>query len=48
MLKAALQRFNAEKCGNIIPEVQSNLGYALPYACKAEDIGSELLIILPT
>jgi hydroxymethylpyrimidine/phosphomethylpyrimidine kinase len=40
MLKAALQRLNAEKCGNIIPEVQSNLGYALPYANKAEDIAA--------
>jgi len=40
MLKAALQRLHAEKCGNIIPEVQSNLGYALPYACKAEDIAA--------
>ncbi|MBU2522460.1 MAG: bifunctional hydroxymethylpyrimidine kinase/phosphomethylpyrimidine kinase [Proteobacteria bacterium] len=40
MLKAALQRLNAEKCGNIIPEVQSNLGYALPYANKVEDIAA--------
>jgi hydroxymethylpyrimidine/phosphomethylpyrimidine kinase len=39
-LKAALQRLNAEKCGNVIPEVQSNLGYALPYANKAEDIAA--------
>ena len=39
-LKDALQRLHAEKCGNIIPEVQSNLGYALPYACKAEDIAA--------
>jgi hydroxymethylpyrimidine kinase/phosphomethylpyrimidine kinase len=39
-LKVALQRLNAEKCGNIIPEVQSNLGYALPYAKKAEDIAA--------
>ena len=39
-LKTALQRLNAEKCGNIIPEVQSNLGYALPYANKAEDIAA--------
>ncbi len=39
-LKAALQRLNAEKCGNIIPEVQSNLGYALPHANKAEDIAA--------
>ncbi|MCG2758528.1 MAG: bifunctional hydroxymethylpyrimidine kinase/phosphomethylpyrimidine kinase, partial [Desulfobacteraceae bacterium] len=39
-LKSALKRLNAEKCGNIIPEVQSNLGYALPYACKAEDIAA--------
>jgi len=39
-LKAALQRLNAEKCGNIIPEVQSNFGYALPYANKAEDIAA--------
>ncbi|MCG2757953.1 MAG: bifunctional hydroxymethylpyrimidine kinase/phosphomethylpyrimidine kinase [Desulfobacteraceae bacterium] len=40
MLKAALQKLNAEKCGNIIPEVQSNLGYALPYANKVEDIAA--------
>ncbi|MBW2165969.1 MAG: bifunctional hydroxymethylpyrimidine kinase/phosphomethylpyrimidine kinase [Deltaproteobacteria bacterium] len=39
-LKAALQRLNAEKCGNVIPEVQSNLGYALAYANKAEDIAA--------
>ena len=39
-LKTALQRLNAEKCGNIIPEVQSNLGYALPYANKTEDIAA--------
>ena len=39
-LKDALQRLHAEKCGNIIPEVQSNLGYALFYACKAEDIAA--------
>ena len=39
-LKVALQRLNAEKCGNIIPEVQSNFGYALPYANKAEDIAA--------
>jgi len=39
-LKIALQRLNAEKCGNIIPEVQSNLGYALPYANKADDIAA--------
>ena len=39
-LKVALQRLNAEKCGNVIPEVQSNLGYALPYANKTEDIAA--------
>jgi len=39
-LKSALQKLNAGKCGNIIPEVQSNLGYALAYANKAEDIAA--------
>ncbi|MBW2650111.1 MAG: bifunctional hydroxymethylpyrimidine kinase/phosphomethylpyrimidine kinase [Deltaproteobacteria bacterium] len=31
-LKAAVQVLKSESCGNIIPEIQSNLVYALPYA----------------
>ncbi len=37
-LASALQRLKDKKCGNIIPEVQSNLGYALPYACGKDDV----------
>jgi hydroxymethylpyrimidine/phosphomethylpyrimidine kinase len=39
-LKAALQRLKAEKCGRIIPEVQSNLGYALPNAEKIGEVAA--------
>jgi len=39
-LKKALQRLKAEKCGCIIPEVQSNLGYALPFAKGIEEVAA--------
>ncbi|MBE9546046.1 MAG: bifunctional hydroxymethylpyrimidine kinase/phosphomethylpyrimidine kinase [Proteobacteria bacterium] len=39
-LATALQRLKDEKCGNIIPEVQSNFGYALPYARSADDVAA--------
>jgi hydroxymethylpyrimidine/phosphomethylpyrimidine kinase len=39
-LKTALQTLAKEKCGLMIPEVQSNLGYALPFARRAEDVAA--------
>jgi len=39
-LKAAFQRLQQEKIGHFIPEVQSNLGYALPYAQGMEDVAA--------
>ena len=39
-LMNALQRLKDEKCGNIIPEVQSNIGYALPYARSADEVAA--------
>ncbi len=39
-LKKAVEKIKAEKCGNIIPEVQSNFGYAVPYAQKPDDIAA--------
>lgn len=39
-LRNALQRLKDSRCGNIIPEVQSNLGYALPYARSRDDVGA--------
>ena len=39
-LKKAVEKIKAEKCGNIIPEVQSNFGYALPYAWTADDVAA--------
>ncbi|MDI6776616.1 MAG: bifunctional hydroxymethylpyrimidine kinase/phosphomethylpyrimidine kinase [Syntrophales bacterium] len=39
-LKAALQRLKGEKCGHVIPEVQSNLGYALPGARGIEEVAA--------
>lgn len=39
-LKKAVERIKAEKCGNIIPEVQSNFGYAVPYAKELGDIAA--------
>lgn len=39
-LKSALQRLLDEKCAHVIPEVQSNLGYALPDASGIQDIAA--------
>ncbi|MFH1081033.1 MAG: bifunctional hydroxymethylpyrimidine kinase/phosphomethylpyrimidine kinase [Pseudomonadota bacterium] len=39
-LKSALQRLLNEPCGGIIPEVQSNMGYALPDARTLEDVAA--------
>lgn len=39
-LTDAVQKLKDGGCGNIIPEVQSNLGYALFYAYKADDIAA--------
>jgi len=39
-LKKAVGKIKAEKCGNIIPEVQSNFGYALPYALTEDDVAA--------
>ncbi len=39
-LKKAVEKIKTEKCGNIIPEVQSNFGYALPYALTADDVAA--------
>jgi hydroxymethylpyrimidine kinase/phosphomethylpyrimidine kinase len=39
-LDAALSRLEEEPCGNIIPEVQSNLGYALPFPSGKEDVAA--------
>lgn len=39
-LEAAFARLEEEPCGNIIPEVQSNLGYALPFSSEKEDVAA--------
>jgi len=39
-LEKALSRLEKEPCGNIIPEVQSNLGCALPFASGKEDVAA--------
>jgi hydroxymethylpyrimidine kinase/phosphomethylpyrimidine kinase len=39
-LKAALERLKRGKIGLMIPEVQSNLGYALPYAETFQDVAA--------
>ena len=39
-LKSALQRLLNEPCGGIIPEVQSNLVYALPDARSSQDVAA--------
>jgi hydroxymethylpyrimidine kinase/phosphomethylpyrimidine kinase len=39
-LKAALERLKRGKIGLLIPEVQSNLGYALPYAETFQDVAA--------
>lgn len=39
-LKEAFQKLQEKKVGHLFPEVQSNLGYALPYARGPEDIAA--------
>lgn len=39
-LKAAFQELREKKVGSLFPEVQSNLGYALPYARGIEDVAA--------
>jgi len=39
-LKAAVELLKSERCGNIIPEIQSNLVYALPYARGVDDVAA--------
>jgi hydroxymethylpyrimidine kinase/phosphomethylpyrimidine kinase len=39
-LKAAFEKLRKSKVGALIPEVQSNLGYALPYAQGPEDVAA--------
>jgi hydroxymethylpyrimidine kinase/phosphomethylpyrimidine kinase len=39
-LKKAIQQLKDNKCGNIIPEVQSNFVYALPYAVNVSDVAA--------
>jgi len=39
-LKEAFQKLQEKKVGHLFPEVQSNLGYALPYAKGPEDIAA--------
>ena len=39
-LKAAVELLKSERCGNIIPEIQSNLAYALPYARGVNDVAA--------
>lgn len=39
-LEQALSRLEEEPCGNIIPEVQSNLGYALPFSSAKDDVAA--------
>jgi hydroxymethylpyrimidine kinase/phosphomethylpyrimidine kinase len=39
-LKEAFQNLQRRKVGDLFPEVQSNLGYALPYARGVEDVAA--------
>jgi hydroxymethylpyrimidine kinase/phosphomethylpyrimidine kinase len=39
-LKEAFQNLQGRKVGDLFPEVQSNLGYALPYARGVEDVAA--------
>jgi len=39
-LKAALKKLQKHKIGDLIPEVHSNLGYALPFAEDFEDVAA--------
>lgn len=39
-LKKALDRLKQARCGILIPEIQSNLGYGLPHALQSEDVAA--------
>jgi hydroxymethylpyrimidine/phosphomethylpyrimidine kinase len=39
-LKRGFERLRGEKIGSLIPEVQSNLGYALPYAASQAEVAA--------
>lgn len=39
-LNVAVRRLREEKVGNVIPEVQSNFGYALPFALSASEVAA--------
>jgi hydroxymethylpyrimidine kinase/phosphomethylpyrimidine kinase len=39
-LKASLARLEAARAGDLVPEVQSNLGYALPFAETYQDVAA--------
>jgi hydroxymethylpyrimidine/phosphomethylpyrimidine kinase len=39
-LKAAFQELQEKRVGHLLPEVQSNLGYALPFARGIEDVAA--------
>jgi len=39
-LNMALEKLQKNKIGNLIPEVHSNLGYALPFAENSEDVAA--------
>lgn len=39
-LKRALEKLRSKQIGRLIPEVQSNLGFALPYAESSEDVAA--------
>ncbi len=39
-LKGAVRKLTDGKCGNIIPEIQSNFVYALPYAGETGDVAA--------
>ena len=39
-IKEAVRELKGERIGRLIPEVQSNLGMALPYACTVQDVAA--------
>ncbi|MFB3925893.1 MAG: bifunctional hydroxymethylpyrimidine kinase/phosphomethylpyrimidine kinase [Syntrophales bacterium] len=39
-LADAVRILKESKCGNLIPEVQSNIGYALPFAARPEEVAA--------
>ncbi|MCX8116708.1 MAG: bifunctional hydroxymethylpyrimidine kinase/phosphomethylpyrimidine kinase [Desulfobacterota bacterium] len=39
-LKASMEVLREKKLGHLVPEVSSNLGYALPFAVKREDVAA--------